>query len=223
VIFYVGAISILVGVIPWTQIEPGQNITVSPFVRVFDVMHIPAAAQIVNFVVLTAALSGMNCSLYLATRMVFSLSRGGYAPAVLGRVSKKGTPLPALLFSAAGLATATLFAFLFPGSAYVYMFGIALFGGLFVWLMIFITHLSFRKHWRAQGGRKLPVEAPFFPLTTIIGGVAVLAIMISTWWVSGMRVTLESGIPWLVLLTVGYFAVTKKRGKIAVAQRQIRR
>ena len=88
VIFYVGAITVLVGVIPWTQIQPGQSITVSPFVRVFDVMHVPIAAQIVNFVVLTAALSGMNCSLYLATRMIFSLARGGYAPEALGRVSR---------------------------------------------------------------------------------------------------------------------------------------
>ena len=110
--------------------------------RVFDVMHIPAAAHIVNFVVLTAALSGMNCNLYLCTRMVFSLSRGGYAPQVLGRVSKKGAPIPALMFSAAGLALATVFAIRFPGTAYVYMFGIALFGGLFVWLMIFVTHLA---------------------------------------------------------------------------------
>ena len=91
---YVGAIAILVGVIPWTQIQPGKSITVSPFVRVFDLMHIPAAAHIINFVVLTAALSGMNCNLYLATRMIFSLSRGGYAPQVFGRVSKKGTPIP---------------------------------------------------------------------------------------------------------------------------------
>ena len=88
------------GVIPWNQIQPGQGITVSPFVRVFEVMHIPAAAHIINFVVLTAALSSMNCNLYVATRMIFSLSRGGYAPEVLGRVSKKGTPLAALLFSA---------------------------------------------------------------------------------------------------------------------------
>ncbi len=150
VIFYVGAIAILVGVIPWTQIQPGQNITISPFVRVFDVMHIPAAAHIINFVVLTAALSSMNCNLYLATRMVFSLSRGGYAPAVLGRVSKRGTPIPALMVSAVGLAAATGFAVWLPGSAYVYLFGIALFGGLFVWLMIFVTHLSFRKHWRPR-------------------------------------------------------------------------
>jgi L-asparagine transporter-like permease len=206
VIFYLGAITILVGVIPWTQIQPGRSITVSPFVRVFDLMHIPAAAHIINFVVLTAALSGMNCNLYLATRMVFSLSRGGYAPKALGRVSKNGAPIPALVFSAAGLGVATMFAIWLPRSAYVYMFGIALFGGLFVWLMIFVTHLSFRKQWRVQRGRQLPVTMPLFPWTTIFGGAAVLAIIVSTWWVEGMRVTLEAGIPWLLFLTVLYFA-----------------
>jgi L-asparagine transporter-like permease len=210
VIFYVGAITVLVGVIPWTEIQPGQSITVSPFVRVFDVMHVPIAAQIVNFVVLTAALSGMNCCLYLATRMIFSLARGGYAPAALGRVSHRGAPIPALLMSAFGLAIATLVAILFPSSAYVYMFGIALFGGLFVWLMIFITHLFFRRKWEAQGGRMLPVRMPFFPVTTILGALAVLAIIISTWWVEGMRPTIESGIPWLIVLSLLY-AVSRRR------------
>jgi L-asparagine transporter-like permease len=219
VVFYLGAITILVGVIPWTQIQPGRSITVSPFVRVFELMHIPAAAHIINFVVLTAALSGMNCSLYLATRMVFSLARAGYAPRVLGRVSRQGTPLPALLFSAAGLGVATVFAIWFPASAYVYMFGIALFGGLFVWLMIFITHLSFRRHRRAQEANVLLVRSPasvllvrrVFPAATILGGSAVLAILISTWWVEGMRVTLKAGIPWLLFLTLVYFAWGRHR------------
>jgi L-asparagine transporter-like permease len=219
VIFYVGAIAILVGVIPWTQIQPGQGVTVSPFVRVFDVMHVPAAAHIINFVVLTAALSGMNCNLYLATRMVFSLSRGGYAPGILGRVSRKGTPIPALIFSTGGLAAATLLAIWFPSSAYVYMLGIALFGGLFVWLMIFVTHLSFRKHWRAPDGTALPVRSFLFPWTTIFGGLAVLAIIVSTWWVEGMRVTVEAGIPWLLLLSLLYFAWGRKRATIPKPRR----
>jgi len=161
--------------------------------------------------VLTAALSGMNCSLYLATRMVFSLARGGYAPQALGRVSSRGAPVRALMVSAAGLAIAAVFAFLYPNSAYVYMFGIALFGGLFVWLMIFVTHLFFRKRWQAQGGRTLPVRMPFFPVTTIIGAVAVAAIIVSTWWVPGMRPTLESGVPWLLALTVLYYAWGQNR------------
>src|SRR5664279_2250347 len=107
-IFYVGAIVVLIGVMPWTQVQPGHDITVSPFVRVFEVMHIPAAAQIINFVVLTAALSSMNCNLYIGTRMIFSLARAGYAPAVLGRVTPKGTPFAALLFTAGGLGAAVL-------------------------------------------------------------------------------------------------------------------
>ncbi|MGH9580600.1 MAG: amino acid permease, partial [Terriglobales bacterium] len=110
IIFYLGAIIVLVGVVPWNQIEPGASITASPFVRVFALTGIPAAAHLVNFVVLTAALSSMNCNLYLATRMLFSLSRGGYAPASFGAVSAKGTPVNALGISAVGLLIAAYFA-----------------------------------------------------------------------------------------------------------------
>ena len=217
-IFYVGAIVVLVGVIPWTQIQPGHDITVSPFVRVFDVMHIPEAAHVINFVVLTAALSSMNCNLYLATRMIFSLARAGYAPESLGRVSHKGTPFAALLFSAGGLAAAVLLVYCFPGSAYVYMLGISLFGGLFAWLMIFVTHLSFRRHWDSRTDRALPIRVKFFPFTTVAGGTAVLAILISTWWTEGMHVTLQAGVPWLVVLTIFYFTWGRKRERAAHAQ-----
>ena len=217
-IFYVGAIAVLIGVMPWTQVEPGQDITVSPFVRVFEVMHIPAAVHIINFVVLTAALSSMNCNLYMSTRMMFSLSRAGYAPESLGRVTHKGTPFAALLCSAGGLGAAVLLAYWFPGSAYVYMLGISLFGGLFAWLMIFVTHLRFRRHWDARTDRALPLRVKYFPFTTITGGLAVLAVLISTWWVDGMRVTLQAGIPWLVLITVAYYTVGRRRELAAQAK-----
>jgi len=212
IIFYVGAIAILVGVIPWTQAQPGHDITVSPFVRVFEIVHIPAAAHIINFVVLTAALSSMNCNLYMATRMIFSLSRGGYAPPVLGRVSRKGTPFPALLSSAAGLAIALLLAIVLPKAAYVYMFGVSLFGALFAWVLIFATHLQFRRHTRGQSLRHF---LPLFPVTTIFGMSAIVAILISTWWVEGMRVALQSGIPWLLLITAVYYIWGRKRGVYA--------
>jgi len=217
-IFYIGAIVVLVGVIPWTQIQPGRDITVSPFVRVFDVMHIPAAAHVINFVVLTAALSSMNCNLYMSTRMIFSLSRAGYAPEILGRVSHKGTPFAALLFSAGGLAAAVLLAYWYPGSAFVYMLGVSLFGGLFAWLMIFVTHLRFRKYWTSRTDRALPIRVKYFPYTTILGGVAVLGILISTWWVEGMRVTLQAGVPWLVVLSVVYFTWGRQRERAAQAR-----
>ena len=158
-----------------------------------------------NFVVLTAALSSMNCDLYLSTRMIFSLARGGYAPAALGSVTRTGVPLPALLTSTLGLLIATLVAILYPASAYVYLFGIALFGGLFVWMMIFITHLFFRRAWEANGGRRLPVRMIGYPYMSLLGAVVVVAIIVTTWWVPGMRPTILAGVPWLAFLSVAYW------------------
>jgi L-asparagine transporter-like permease len=95
ILFYVGAIVVLIGIVPWNQIQPGSDVTASPFVKVFQLIGVPAAAHIVNFVVITAAASSMNCNLYLVSRMMFSLARGGYAPTSFGRVSSRGTPVVA--------------------------------------------------------------------------------------------------------------------------------
>lgn len=204
-VFYLGAIIVLVGVVPWNQVQPSPDVTASPFVRVFTVIGIPAAAHVINFVVLTAALSSINCNLYLVSRMLFSLSRGGYAPASLGELNSRGTPTKALLASTVWLALATALAFAYPDKAFVYLFGIALFGGLFVWLMIFLTHLFFRKKYEAAGNARLPVRMPGYPYTTLLGFLSIAAILVTTWWVEGMRLTLVAGIPWLAILTIAYF------------------
>ncbi|MBI3667714.1 MAG: amino acid permease [Acidobacteria bacterium] len=211
ILFYIGAIVVLIGLFPWNQIQPGADVTASPFVRVFQWIGIPAAAHIVNFVVITAAASSMNCNLYLVTRMIFSLSRGGYAPAVFGRLSKRGTPQNALLISTAGLAVATVVALLYPESAYVYLFGIALFGALFVWLMIFLTHLAFRRKWDELGRPRLPVRMIGYPYTSILGAAVLLAIILTTWWAEGMRPALLAGLPWLAFISAVYFLIVKKR------------
>ncbi|HTS28558.1 MAG TPA: amino acid permease [Bryobacteraceae bacterium] len=210
IVFYLGAILVLVAIVPWNQIQPGADVTASPFVRVFHLIGVPAAAHLVNFVVITAAASSMNCNLYLVSRMMFSLARGGYAPAAFGRISRRGTPVPALLVSAAGLALATLTALRYPDSAFVYLFGISLFGGLYAWLVIFVTHLFFRARWEAAGSPRLPVRMIGYPYTSLLGASAMLAILAITWWVEGMRVALIAGLPWLGLLTAAWFAVSRK-------------
>jgi AAT family amino acid transporter len=204
ILFYLGAITVLIALVPWTQVQPGSDVAASPFVRVFSLIGAPAAAHIGNFVVITAAASSMNCNLYLCSRMMFSLSRGGYAPAPLGRVSARGTPVIALMVSAAGLAVAILTAFFYPDTAYVYLLGISLFGGLFVWLMIFITHLFFRAKWEAAGRPPLPVRMTGYPYTTLLGAAAMIAILTTTWWVEGMRITLIAGVPWLAIVSLAY-------------------
>ena len=211
ILFYMGAIVVLMSIVPWNQIQPGSDVTASPFVKVFQLIGVPAAAHLVNFVVITAAASSMNCNLYLVSRMMFSLARGGYAPAAFGRVSARGTPVPALMVSAAGLALAIVVAMLFPDSAFVYLFGISLFGGLYAWLIIFVTHLRFRPKWAAAGHPPLPVRMYGHPFGSLAGAIAIAAIMATTWWVEGMRVTLIAGLPWLAVLTVAYFGVMRKR------------
>jgi AAT family amino acid transporter len=213
ILFYVGAIVVLLAIVPWNRIQSGADVTASPFVRVFQLIGVPAAAHIVNFVVITAAASSMNCNLYLVSRMMFSLARGGYAPASFGRVSKRGTPVAGLFVSAAGLALALLIALLYPDSAYVYLFGISLFGGLFAWLMIFVTHLYFRPKWDTSGRPRLPVRMIGYPYTSLLGMAAIIAIIATTWWVEGMRITIVAGLPWLVLLTGAYFFVRRRQAR----------
>ena len=203
ILFYLCAIFVLVTVVPWTQIQPGTSVSASPFVRAFELIGIPAAAHLVNFVVITAAASSMNCNLYLVSRMMFSLSRSGYAPASWGRLSAQGTPVRALAVSAAGLGLALLVSFLYPASAFVFLFGVSLFGGLYVWLMIFVTHMFFRYRRKANWS---PLEA----LASLTGTVAIAAILLTTWWVEGMRITLIAGVSWLALLSVA-FAITRQR------------
>lgn len=204
-LFYLGAITILVIEMPWNQVQPGADVTASPFVRVFESIHIPGAAHIMNVVVLTAALSSMNCDLYLCSRTMFSLARGGYAPRSLGDINSRGVPLRSLLSSTAGTLVAVFAAYRFPQTAFVYMFGVALFGGLFVWMMIFVTHYFFRRAWLARGNAPLPVRMWGYPYLTILGALLIAAIILSTIWVDGMQPTLEAGLPWLAAVTLAYY------------------
>jgi AAT family amino acid transporter len=197
-LFYIGGIAILVGVLAWDKV----GLTQSPFVTVFQAAGIPAAAIVMNVVVLTAALSSVNCNLYLTSRMIFSLSRGGYAPRMFGKLTQKGVPLAALLVSSAGMALALLLNLYYSATAFVYMIGAAFFGGLFVWIMIMLTHLAFRRHAPAGAVR----FAPRGPWSTLIGLAALVTVMISTWWVPGFRITLEAGLPWLAFISLCYVA-----------------
>jgi AAT family amino acid transporter len=198
-IFYIGGLAIVVGVVPWNQVGLGE----SPFVRVFETAGIPAAAGVMNFIVLTAALSSVNCNLYLTSRMLFSLARGGYAPSSLGHLSKRGTPVAALLVSSAGMIAALFLEHWFQATAYVYMLGAAFFGGIFVWLMIFATHLAFRRL-TAQWLQPPMRVAPRGPWSSLFGLFALTAVLVSTWWVPGLRITLTAGLPWLAFISLCY-------------------
>jgi L-asparagine transporter-like permease len=141
--------------------------------------------------------------------MLFSLSRGAYAPAFLGRLSKTGAPTAAILVSGGCILLAAAVSKLTP-LAYNYLFGVALFGAIFVWIMILLSHLAFRRRHRPQD---LPVRMPFFPFMQIAGLVLLTAILATMgldteFW----NISWIVGAPWLALLTAAYF-IWKARAK----------
>ena len=205
-LFYVLSLTIVVTVVPWT--ETGATlVTQSPFVRVFAHSGIRHAAGIMNFVVLSAALSSMNTNVYLCSRMLFSLARGGYAPRILGRLSRKGTPVAAILLSGACILLAAGLSKLTP-LAYNYLFGIALFDAIIVWIIILASHLSFR---RRHAAADLPVRMPGFPAVQIAGLTLLVAVLVTMGIASEWRISWLVGIPWLALLSAAYFIVKRAR------------
>jgi len=205
-LFYVLALGIMVAFIPWTEVGV-KIVQQSPFVKLFEHAGIRQAAGIMNFVVITAALSSMNTNIYLCSRMLFSLGRGGYAPAFVGKLGKSGTPLRAILISGVGIVIASSTAY-FSSSAFNQLFGIAIFGGIFVWIMILVTHLRFRKVW--DKNTPLPVRMPFFPYAQILGIVLLAGVLISMGLNEDWNIAWKIGVPWLLIISLIYFVYRQK-------------
>ncbi|HEY2400797.1 MAG TPA: amino acid permease [Steroidobacteraceae bacterium] len=202
--FYVLALLIIVTTVPWTATGV-KVVAQSPFVSVFAHSGIRHAAGIMNFVVITAALSSMNTNVYLCSRMLFSLSRGRYAPQFLGGLSKNGTPVAAILTSGACILIAAGVSIYTP-QAYNYLLGVALFAAIVVWMMILISHLSFRRH---HDPKTLPVRMPLFPWMQIFGLLMLSAVLITMGLSKDYNVSWEFGVPWMLVISGAYFVWRK--------------
>jgi amino acid transporter, AAT family len=195
------AIAIMVTMVPWNQAGRSAG---SPFVTAFAAAHVPFAAAIMNFVVLTAALSSVNTNLYLSTRMLFSLGRGGYAPAWMGKVSGNGVPHRALLASTAGIIAAILLAIYAPKNAFLMLYGTAVAGMLFVWLVILNTHLRFRQAITRERLLSLPMRLPAHPLFTVLNIILLLGISVTTFFVDGLQWSIPAFAVFLGVISLIY-------------------
>ncbi|MGM9925824.1 MAG: amino acid permease [Bacillus sp. (in: firmicutes)] len=205
--FYVLTIAIMLMIVPWQS----AGVDESPFVKVMEFVHIPFASGILNFIILTAALSAMNSQLYASTRMMYSLAQANDAPAVFKKTSSKGVPLRALAISTLGIFFAAIVTGFIPGSSYAFMMGISMFGAIFTWFMVFVSHLFFRKKWNENGERRLPVQMVGYPYTSLLGAALLLSLLVTTWF-TPFKNTLQFGIPWLLLLTI-IFVVWRRKEK----------
>jgi amino acid transporter, AAT family len=215
IVFYVLAVTVMLAMTPWNQAGAGNGLNASPFVRAFAVVGIPYAASIMNMVVITAALSSCNTDLYLTTRMLFSLSRGHYLPEWIGRLSANGVPGRALAVSSAGMAAAIIFAIYAPSRAFLALYGIAVAGMFFVWTVILITHIAFRRSLGKDRVARLPMHLLFYPYSTIVGILALLGITAATFFVPGLAMTVPAFLCFLAVVTVAYL--------IGPAQKQVAR
>ena len=203
---YVGAIAVLVGVMPWQN----AGVTQSPFVTVFRVAGIPAAGFIMNLVVLSAALSGANATLYVTSRMLFSLARSGFAPARLGALNQHGVPMAALVVSMIGIVMAIALQIFTPQGAYLYIIGAALTGGMLAWLVSLLAHIRFRQRISAEQLNQLGIRSPLGAMGSLAGFVAIIAAILLTWRVPTSRITVMSAGPYLLILSIAYWLVRRR-------------
>ena len=208
--FYVLAIAIIVTMVPWNQAS-SSTLAGSPFVAAFTAARIPFAAGIMNFVVLTAALSSVNTNLYLSTRMLFSLARGGYAPEWMGRVSGNGVPHRSLLVSTAGIIAAILLVVFAPKNAFLMLYGIAVAGMLFVWLVILNTHLRFRKAIPGERLLNLPMRLPAHPLFTFAGILLLCAIAATTFFMDDLKWSVPAFLVLLGIISLLYLQTWRRK------------
>jgi len=202
---YLGAIAVLAGVMPWNRAGIGE----SPFVTVFRSVKIPGASDLMNFVVLTAALSGANAALYISSRMLFSMARSGWAPRRLGDLNAQGAPNLALLVSSYGIAVALALVRWAPADAFEFMLRATFFGMILSWVVSLAAHVSFRRRLSSETLQALPLRSPLGAAGSVVGLSVVSAVVLKGWWDS--RVNRMSAIFYLIFFTLAWWMIKAGR------------
>ena len=222
-VFYIGALGVIMAVVPWRSID-GRT---SPFVQIFDSVGVHAAAGILNFVCLTAVMSVYNSGLYANSRMLYSLAKQGNAPAYLGRLNRHGVPVAGVLTSAVITALAVVVVFVWPEFAFNYLMSIATIAGIINWTMIMITQMKFRKVVASGGapedtalaglsGREaldaIHFKLPFARVTPWVVLAFLAMVVVLMCFSAGYRVAVAAGVVWLAVLFVAYHVTQGRVG-----------
>nr|WP_263324578.1 amino acid permease [Neobacillus sp. Marseille-Q6967] len=209
-IFYVGALFVIMSIYPWTEI----GVQGSPFVLTFDKLGIPAAAGIINFVVLTAALSSCNGGIFSTARMLYNLAENGEAPKKLGTVNKNGVPSKAVLVTAGALLVGVVLNYLVPAKVFTWVTAISTFGAIWTWSMILLSQIRYRKSLKQSDLKALKYKMPLFPFTSYFSLAFLLLVVGLMAYFPDTRIALIVGPLWLGILVAFYYGKGyHKRGK----------
>lgn len=209
-IFYIGALSVLLALYPWDSLletlgAAGDAYSSSPFVQIFSLIGSDTAAHILNFVVVTAALSVYNSGVYCNSRMLYGLAEQGDAPRVLMTVNRRGVPVLALAVSALVTMLCVVVNYLLPQSALELLMSLAVASLLINWAMISLTHIRFRKSMTDRGVEP-SFKAFWFPFSNYLCLAFVALIAMIMLWMPGLRTSIFA-IPVWILFIWGCFLV----------------
>ncbi|MFD2644097.1 amino acid permease [Pseudomonas japonica] len=204
-LFYVGALAVLLALYPWQKVVDGG----SPFVMIFHDLDSNVVATVLNLVVLTAALSVYNSCVYCNSRMLFGLATQGDAPKKLLKVNAKGVPLVALGISALATGLCVVINYFMPREAFGLLMALVVSSLVINWGIISITHLKFRKA-KAAAGQETFYKSLGYPLTNYLCLAFLAFILVIMWQTEGIRISVELIPVWLAVLWV-VFKLTKGR------------
>jgi aromatic amino acid transport protein AroP len=199
-IFYIGALAVLLMLFPWQKVVTGG----SPFVLIFAALDNGWVANVLNLVVLTAALSVYNGCVYANSRMLFGLAAQGNAPRALMRTNARGVPLNALAVSAIATGSAILINYFLPEEALGMVMSLAVAALVINWAMISWSHLRFRRS-KDHAGEATLFRSPWFPLSNYVclAFVAILLVIMAI--TPGLRISVILIPIWLALLGLGFW------------------
>ncbi|SPA52225.1 amino acid permease [Cupriavidus taiwanensis] len=206
-IFYVGAIAVLLMIFPWTSLTAKG----SPFVDVFARIGVPAAAGIMNLVVITAVLSAVNASVFTNSRTFYNLALQKNAPAFLGTVNRRNVPSRAIMLVFATMFAGVLLNYLMSEKAFELFSSITVFALVCAWTSIVVSHLRFRKlKMQAGQAHSLSYKMPFFPYGNYIALAFIAAVLVCIAILPDMRMSLMVSAAWVAIVFVAYKFYTRE-------------
>lgn len=205
-LFFIGSVSVLVILLPWNSAESLE----SPYVTMLNMIGIPAAAQIMNVVVLVAVLSCLNSALYTNSRMLFSLAQNGNAPRALLKVSKNGVPVRAVLASTFFAYICSIFNFVSPDKLFLFLVNASGAIALLVYLAIAVSHLRMRRKLEKENPEAMKLKMWLFPYLTYVTIIAMVVILIAMAFIDSMRSQFFLTMMITILVIISYFVSKRK-------------
>lgn len=199
--FYVGSVLLVVCLIPWNSAG-----IATPYVSALDAMGIPAAAHIMNAIVLIAVLSALNSGLYASSRMLFALTRRGDAPQALAKVSRNGVPVPAILAATLFGYGAVVMSYVSPDTVFAFLVNSYGTVAIFVYVSIAVSQLRLRARLEREDPARLRVKMWCYPYLTWVAIVGMVAILVAMVFIPEQRLPLLLGVVSLGVLLAAYAA-----------------